>query len=78
LSLFNITRNSNLKERLLIQGERGAPKLGNNIDVLKFGILVMTITEFLGTIALTLHFFFVSNSEVHYGVNGTMVYHGNF
>lgn len=78
LSLFNITRNSNLKERLLIQGERGAPKLGNNVDVLKVGILVMTLTEILGAIALTLYFFFTPNSEVHYGVNGNMVYHGNF
>lgn len=78
LSLFNITRNSNLKERLLIQGERGAPKLGNNIDVLKVGILVMTITEIIGAIALTLHFFFAHNSGVHYGVHSASVYHGNF
>lgn len=78
LSLFNINRNSNLKERLLIQGERGAPKLGNNVDVLKFGILIMTITEILGAIALTLYFFFVPNSEVHYGVNSNMIYNNNF
>ncbi|MDQ7982682.1 MAG: potassium transporter TrkG [Spiroplasma sp.] len=78
LSLFNIGRNTGLKERLLIQGERGAPKLGNNVDVLKVGIIVMTITEIIGAIALTLYFFFFPNNQVTYGVNGDIMYYNNF
>lgn len=78
LSLFSIGRNTNLKERLLIQGERGSPKLGTTVDVLKVGIIVMTLTEFLGAIALTIYFYFVHNTGVTYGINGDMIYNNNF
>lgn len=78
LSLFQFGRNSNLRERLLLQGERGAPKLGTTVDVLKVGIIVMTLTEFLGAITLTLYFFFVPNSQVTYGTNADMIYNNNF
>lgn len=78
LSLFNFGRNSNLKERLLLQGERGSPKLGTTVDVLKVGIIVMTLTEFIGAITLAIYFYFVPNNGVTYGANGDMVYNSNF
>lgn len=78
LSLFNFGRNSNLKERLLLQGERGSPKLGTTVDVLKIGIIVMTLTEFIGAITLTIYFYFVPNSGVSYGTSANMVYNNNF
>ncbi|MGL5268744.1 MAG: TrkH family potassium uptake protein [Spiroplasma sp.] len=78
LSLFSFGRNSNLKERLLIQGERGSPKLGTTVDVLKVGIIVMTLTEFLGAIALSIYFYFVHNTNITYGVNSDIIYNNNF
>lgn len=78
LSLFQIGRNSNLRERLLLQGERGSPKLGTTVDVLKVGIIVMTVVEFLGAITLTIYFFFVPNTGVTYGTNADMIYNNNF
>ncbi|MBE4703846.1 TrkH family potassium uptake protein [Spiroplasma platyhelix] len=78
LSLFQFGHNSNLKERLLIQGERGSPKLGTSVNVLKVGIIVMTLTEFLGAITLALYFYFVPNSGVSYGTNADMIYNNNF
>ncbi|BDT03472.1 potassium transporter TrkG [Spiroplasma ixodetis] len=58
LSLFVFNRHTSLRERLLMQGERGSNKLGTTIDVLKIGIIVMTITEFLGAIVLFLYWLF--------------------
>lgn len=78
LSLFQFGHNSNLRERLLLQGERGSPKLGTTVDVLKVGIIVMTLTEFLGAIILTLYFYFVPNTGVSYGTNADMTYNNNF
>lgn len=74
LSLFQFHRNTSLKERLLLQGERGSNKLGTTIDVLKIGIIVMTITEFLGAIVLFLYFYFVPNNNITYGT--TSIPHG--
>lgn len=77
LSLFVFNRNTSLKERLLIQGERGSNKLGTTIDVLKIGIIVMTITEFLGSIVLFLYFYFVPISGIEYGLNTTTGYYNH-
>lgn len=78
LSVFRFNRNTSLRERLLMQGERGSNKLGTTIDVLKAGIVVMTITEFLGSIVLFLYFYFVSNSDIAYGTGtNTHIYHEN-
>ncbi len=76
LSIFQFNRNPSLRERLLMQGERGSNKLGTTIDVLKVGIIVMTITEFLGAIVLFLYFYFVPNSSIAYGTGAsTHMYH---
>lgn len=76
LSVFQFHRTTSLRERLLLQGERGSNKLGTTIDVLKVGIIVMTITEFLGSIVLFLYFYFVSNSGIAYGTGtNTHIYH---
>lgn len=69
---------SNLKERLLLQQERGSNKLGNSVGIIKIGILVMTLTEFLGAITLALYFYFVPNDLVQYGTNTITSYNGNF
>lgn len=69
LSLFVFNRNTSLRERLLMQGERGSNKLGTTIDVLKIGIIVMTITEFLGAIVLFLYFYFVPIAGINYGLH---------
>lgn len=74
LSLFVFKRNTSLKERLLMQGERGSNKLGTTIDVLKIGIIVMTITEFLGAIVLFLYFYFVPIDHVKYGTTNAAYY----
>lgn len=74
LSLFVFNRrraHTSLRERLLMQGERGSNKLGTTIDVLKIGIIVMTITEFLGAIVLFLFFYFVPISGIEYGLHNT-------
>lgn len=78
LSLFRINRNSDLRERLLLQGERGSNKLGSTVGILKVGIIVMSITEFLGAITLALYFYFVPNNQVTYGIDANQSYNGNF
>lgn len=77
LSLFAFNRNTSLKERLLMQGERGSNKLGTTIDVLKIGIMVMTITEFLGAIVLFLYFYFVPISGIEYGTQNITGYYNH-
>lgn len=78
LSIFKLGHNSNLKERLLIQGERGSSKLGTTVEVLKVAIIVMSITEFFGAITLAIYFYFVPNNNVNYGINGNLIYNKNF
>jgi len=76
-SLFQFHRKTSLKERLLMQGERGSNKLGTTLGVLKVGIIVMSITEFLGAILLFLYFYFIQNPNVAYGTNQTQFYYHN-
>ncbi|WP_339041095.1 TrkH family potassium uptake protein [Spiroplasma endosymbiont of Apeira syringaria] len=77
LSLFVFNRHTSLRERLLMQGERGSNKLGKTIDVLKIGIIVMTITECLGAIVLFLYFYFVPISGIEYGLNNNTGYYNH-
>lgn len=68
-----------LKEKMLLNSERGSAKLGSTVELIKTAIAVIFVLQLLGIIVLTTYFFFVDIPETsNYKNFGESLWHGIF
>lgn len=68
-----------LKERMLLNSERGSAKFGSTVELIKTAIAVIFILQIIGIIVLTTYFYFVDIPETNNFMNfGSSLWHGIF